>query len=309
MEETRNCPRCQRVVLEYHFGGATECPVCVAGQTARPDPTPGRWEPSNVAALGIVFNPVLITSIMAVGRAREWLKYAAARDAAGEYSPWHAYIRSNAIWALVISAFQPTLAFFLFSMVFLVVDIDTPKDEPFNEHAEVLSLLEHERAAVRSIGLCQLAEIGARAEDTATVSNAMRRELTDIGIACGEIAYSHASGTPLSERYAQQPVAVRNALLTRFATGGEPQNAAPLLRMEQELSPPATAGILSFAHADAPALIHALVALTDHDNTRAVAHHTLNMMCADDHVGAAVLAAARMNDIDLTPHTVCQEVP
>lgn len=305
-ETTRNCPRCQRVVLEYHFGGASECPVCVAGQQKRPDPTPGRWEPSNIAALGIVFNPMLITTIMAVGRAREWLKYAAARDAAGEYSPWHAYIRSNAIWALVISAFQPMMAFFLFSMVFFVVDIDMPKDEPLDERAEVLALLEHERAAVRSIGLCQLAEIGARTQDTATVSNAMRRELTDVGIACGEIAYSHASGTPMTERYAQQPVAVRNELLTRFADRGETQTAAQLLRMEHDLSPPATTGILGFSHTTAPAVIHALVALVGHDNTRPVAHHTLNRICAvHEDVGPTVHAAARIESVDLVPNTVC----
>ncbi len=298
------------MVLEYHFGGASECPVCVAGQQKRPDPTPGRWEPSNIAALGIVFNPMLITTIMAVGRAREWLKYAAARDAAGEYSPWHAYIRSNAIWALVISAFQPMMAFFLFSMVFFVVDIDMPKDEPFNERSEVLALLEHERTVVRSIGLCQLVDIGAQADETSTVSNALRRELTDGGIACGEIAYSEASGTPISERYAQQPVAVRDALLTRFANTAEPQNAAGLLRMEQELSPPARAGILSFSRNHTPAVIHALVALAGHDNTRAVAHHTLNVMCSsDEDAGPVVHAAARMNEIDLTPHTVCREAP
>lgn len=273
-------------MLEYHFGGAPECPVCVAGQQKRPDPTPGRWEPSNIAALGIVFNPMVITTIMAVGRAREWLKYAAARDAAGEYSPWHAYIRSNAIWALVISAFQPTVAFFLFAGVFMIVDINLPKDEPFNERAEVLSMLEHERAVVRSIGLCQLADIGAQADETSTVTNALRREIMDIGIACGEMAYAQASGNPLTERYVQQTVSVRDALLTRLARFDPAGDAPSLLVLERELSPPATAGIASFGtytSADRgvdEAVLSALLTLAAHENTSSVVHRPLEMQCA-----------------------------
>lgn len=272
------------MVLESHFEDPEHCPVCVESTKTRPDPTPGRWNPTSIAALAVLLNPAFVITFFALARSREWLRFADARDAQGSYGPWHPHIRTNAMWAIAISAFQPLVAFFIVAGIFLAADVDRPRPEPFDERAEILSLLEHAKPAVRALALCQLDEIRPQPEDATAIATALRRELPTLGIACGELAFADASGRPVAERYARQSVDVRDALLTRLSRRDLPLEAPTLLLQEMELNPVARAGIDSFSTVVVvtpdDALVSTFLRLAANDTTRVAAYRPLATMCA-----------------------------
>lgn len=311
-EPTKICPRCQRVVLEYHFGGGNVCPICIEGTKPQPDPTPGKWAPLSIGLLSIVVNPMFLSSMYAIGRARAWLHYAATRDAEGEYSPWHASIRSNAIWALALTAGQPLMVFFIVASIVATHDVPPPvESSPFDERSEILAMLENPSAPIRALALCQLDELPADPDDAPAIANALRRELPDLGIACGELAFAHASGSSIAERYTQQPVPVRDAILTRLADRDAQDEATLLLLEEMELEPVAAAGIESFTNVvPDDDLAAAFIALTVNESTRNAARRPLATMCARDARFAQTVArGSELSRLEEARPVECSEMP
>lgn len=223
-EPTRSCPRCARVVLESKLVDEL-CPVCVAGMHApRPHPTPGKWAPTSLGVLSLFVNPMFVTSVFAIGRARSWLEYADTRDASGEHSHWHAQLRSNAIWGMVLAAFQPiALAVTLtMSFAFQGEPVEPAPAEAHDERAEILALLESDDSEARQVAMCQLDATAPHAEDRRLIESAMRSGDAETQ-ACGHLALATLVGVPIAHGFIEIPIEVRAAMLDVLERRGDPR--------------------------------------------------------------------------------------
>jgi hypothetical protein len=67
----------------------------------------GKWSPLGVGLLSIVFDPMLIVSVVAVRRALSDLTRVRAHESLGHWSPAHARVRNHAVWGLVLGLGRP----------------------------------------------------------------------------------------------------------------------------------------------------------------------------------------------------------